>query len=94
MAKFYVYVFSGTIQLYGEKGYEFFYFIRKDSFLNPSRLNLEGNRVRYDFVQCGWREITAAQVKEVLRDMWCENTYIWAYAQAMKEKALEMINAA
>lgn len=89
---FYVYTsVYGTIELYGEKGYEFFHFIRKDSYFKPSHLDLEGPRVRYDFVQCGWRKITPAQAKEVLRDMWCNTTYIWAYEQALKEKALDMI---
>lgn len=94
--KFYLYVlpFNHGIELYGQKGYEFFHFIRKDSYLNPPHLDLNGARVRYDFVQCGWREITPAQAKEVLRDMWCENTYIYTYAQMMKEKALDMINNA
>ena len=93
--KFYLYVspFNG-IELYGQKGYEFFHFIRKDSYLNPPHLNLEGARIRYDFVQYGWREITPAQAKEVLRDIWCNTTYIWAYEQALKDNALEMINNA
>ena len=64
--KFYMYKsLRGEISLYGAKGYTFFHVEKKNSY----NILLDEPRIRYDFVEYGWKEISANQAAEILRDL-------------------------
>lgn len=64
--KFYLYQsIRGEISLYGAKGYTFFHVEKKSSY----ELNLDEPRIRYELTDYGWKEISASQAAEVLRDL-------------------------
>lgn len=64
--KFYVYIdLNGKVSLYGHKGYTFFHIEKRSSY----ELRLDEPRIRYEFKDYGWREISANQAAEILRDL-------------------------
>ena len=64
--KFYMYVnLNGEVSVYGHKGYIFFHIEKKNSY----ELLLDEPRIRYELTDYGWKEISAGQAAEVLRDL-------------------------
>ena len=64
--KFYVYIdLRGEVSVYGHKGYTFFHIEKKNSY----ELRLDEPRIRYEFTDYGWKEISADQAAEILNNL-------------------------